>query len=91
MVLAYLMIYQRFTLADAVRHVSQYRRIAPNRGFLQQLQHLEMELHYSFWRCYMFWWHKKAYQLEELVHDPKRILPRLMLQKKKIYLKMPVV
>ncbi|XP_077310159.1 dual specificity protein phosphatase 13A-like isoform X1 [Lithobates pipiens] len=54
MVLAYLMIYQRFTLADAIRHVSQYRCIAPNRGFLQQLQHLEMELHYTFWRCYMF-------------------------------------
>ncbi|CAI9558353.1 unnamed protein product [Staurois parvus] len=54
MVLAYLMIYQRFTLADAIRHISQYRCIAPNRGFLQHLQHLETELHYTLWRCYMF-------------------------------------
>ncbi|XP_063814743.1 dual specificity phosphatase 29-like [Pseudophryne corroboree] len=53
LVLAYLMIYQNFSLADAIRHVSQYRCIAPNRGFLQQLQQLEMELHYTLWRCYL--------------------------------------
>ncbi|XP_056385898.1 dual specificity protein phosphatase 26-like [Hyla sarda] len=53
LVLAYLMIYQGFSLADAIRHVSEHRRIAPNRGFLQQLQQLEMELHYTFWRCSM--------------------------------------
>ncbi|XP_072281305.1 dual specificity protein phosphatase 13A-like [Pyxicephalus adspersus] len=53
-VIAYLMIYQRFSLADAIRHVSQYRCIAPNRGFLQKLQQLEIDLHYTLWRCYMF-------------------------------------
>ncbi|XP_069835369.1 dual specificity protein phosphatase 13A-like [Dendropsophus ebraccatus] len=53
LVLAYLMIYQGFSLADAIRHVSERRCIAPNRGFLQQLQQLEMDLHYTFWRCSM--------------------------------------
>ncbi|XP_068111488.1 dual specificity phosphatase 29-like isoform X3 [Hyperolius riggenbachi] len=51
LVLAYLMIYQNFTLENAIHHVSQYRCIAPNRGFLLQLQQLELELHYSLWRC----------------------------------------
>ncbi|XP_075073172.1 dual specificity phosphatase 29-like [Mixophyes fleayi] len=53
LVLAYLMIYQHFSLVDAIRHVSKYRCIAPNRGFLQQLQQLEMELHHTLWGCYM--------------------------------------
>ncbi|KAM4702602.1 dual specificity phosphatase 29-like [Rhinophrynus dorsalis] len=51
LVLAYLMIYQHFSLVDAIHHVSQHRCIAPNRGFLEQLQNLETELHYRFWRC----------------------------------------
>ncbi|XP_018413662.1 PREDICTED: dual specificity protein phosphatase 26-like [Nanorana parkeri] len=54
MVLAYLMIYHHFNLADAIRHVCQYRCIAPNRGFLQQLQLLELDLNHTLWRCYMF-------------------------------------
>ncbi|KAG9485309.1 dual specificity phosphatase 29-like isoform X2 [Eleutherodactylus coqui] len=53
LVLAYLMIYQGFSLAAAIQHVSEHRCIAPNRGFLQQLQQLEMELHCMFWRCSM--------------------------------------
>ncbi|XP_044154808.1 dual specificity phosphatase 29-like [Bufo gargarizans] len=53
LVLAYLMIYQGYSLVDAIRHVSEHRCIAPNRGFLKQLQQLEMELHHSFWRCSM--------------------------------------
>ncbi|XP_075466452.1 dual specificity protein phosphatase 13A-like [Ascaphus truei] len=51
LVLAYLMIYQRFSLPDAIRHVTQHRGIAPNRGFLQQLQQLETELKQGSWRC----------------------------------------
>ncbi|XP_063291432.1 dual specificity phosphatase 29-like [Pelobates fuscus] len=44
LVLAYLMIYQQFTLEEAIRHVCRFRCIAPNRGFLEQLRQLEMEL-----------------------------------------------
>ncbi|CAN2389864.1 Belongs to the protein-tyrosine phosphatase family. Non-receptor class dual specificity subfamily [Pristimantis euphronides] len=53
LVLAYLMIYQGSSLVDAINHVFEHRCIAPNRGFLQQLQQLEMELNYTFWRCSM--------------------------------------
>ncbi|KAM9325201.1 dual specificity protein phosphatase 13A-like [Gastrophryne carolinensis] len=53
LVLAYLMIYQNFSLENAIRHVTQYRCIAPNRGFLRQLQQLEMECRYPLWRCHV--------------------------------------
>uniref|UniRef100_A0A803KA67 Dual specificity phosphatase 13 n=1 Tax=Xenopus tropicalis TaxID=8364 RepID=A0A803KA67_XENTR len=51
LVLAYLMIYQHFSLEDAIRHVAKRRCIAPNRGFLEQLQSLEAEQHSRLWRC----------------------------------------
>uniref|UniRef100_A0A674IML5 Dual specificity protein phosphatase n=1 Tax=Terrapene triunguis TaxID=2587831 RepID=A0A674IML5_9SAUR len=44
LVLAYLMIYHHFSLTDAVQRVIQYRAISPNRGFLKQLQDLDVEL-----------------------------------------------
>ncbi|KAG8435014.1 hypothetical protein GDO86_013105 [Hymenochirus boettgeri] len=51
LVLAYLMIYQHFSLADAIHHVAQHRCIAPNHGFLEQLRHLEIEQHCSLRGC----------------------------------------
>jgi len=42
--LAYLMIYQRMTLADAVDHVKHRRLVRPNWGFLKQLRHLDESL-----------------------------------------------
>uniref|UniRef100_A0A8D0B5S3 Dual specificity protein phosphatase n=1 Tax=Salvator merianae TaxID=96440 RepID=A0A8D0B5S3_SALMN len=44
LVLAYLMIYQNFTLIEAVEKVLQKRAISPNRGFLKQLQDLDQKL-----------------------------------------------
>uniref|UniRef100_A0A8C5PT45 Dual specificity protein phosphatase n=1 Tax=Leptobrachium leishanense TaxID=445787 RepID=A0A8C5PT45_9ANUR len=45
LVIAYLMIYQHFTLEEAIRHISRFRCISPNCGFLEQLRQLENELH----------------------------------------------
>ncbi|XP_053306352.1 dual specificity phosphatase 29-like [Spea bombifrons] len=53
LVLAYLMIYQRFTLEEAVRHVSRFRCISPNRGFLEQLRNLETDLQHGLWGCHI--------------------------------------
>nr|XP_034994569.1 dual specificity protein phosphatase 13-like [Zootoca vivipara] len=51
LVLAYLMICQNFSLADAVGKVLQNRAISPNRGFLKQLQDLDLELRYKIRLC----------------------------------------
>ena len=45
LVLAYLMIHENLTLADAIRAVSAGRNISPNAGFLEQLRALDRELH----------------------------------------------
>ncbi|XP_058044442.1 dual specificity protein phosphatase 13-like isoform X2 [Ahaetulla prasina] len=44
LVLAYLMIYQNLSLDDALEMLLQRRAISPNRGFLKQLQDLDLEL-----------------------------------------------
>ncbi|KAJ3608088.1 hypothetical protein NHX12_025138 [Muraenolepis orangiensis] len=44
LVLAYLMIHEQRTLADAIRDVSAGRHICPNAGFLEQLRGLDAEL-----------------------------------------------
>lgn len=44
LVLAYLMIHHGFTLLQAINKVKERRWIFPNRGFLKQLQALEMKL-----------------------------------------------
>ncbi|CAI9618769.1 unnamed protein product [Staurois parvus] len=44
LVLAYLMIYQRMTLVEAINTVKEKRGIIPNRGFLRQLLDLESKL-----------------------------------------------
>uniref|UniRef100_A0A8C4TIJ1 Dual specificity protein phosphatase n=1 Tax=Erpetoichthys calabaricus TaxID=27687 RepID=A0A8C4TIJ1_ERPCA len=44
LVLAYLMIYHQFSLVDAIKKVKEHRWIFPNRGFLKQLQTLDMKL-----------------------------------------------
>ena len=44
LVLAYLMIHENLTLADAIRAVSTGRNISPNAGFLEQLRALDREL-----------------------------------------------
>ncbi|XP_040198112.1 dual specificity protein phosphatase 26 [Rana temporaria] len=44
LVLAYLMIYQRMTLVEAITTVKDKRGIVPNRGFLRQLLDLESKL-----------------------------------------------
>ncbi|KAL8202236.1 UNVERIFIED_CONTAM: hypothetical protein K2H54_003943, partial [Gekko kuhli] len=51
LVLAYLMIYQNFSLRDAVERVLQHRAISPNQGFLKQLQDLDLELRYKISPC----------------------------------------
>ncbi|XP_053548865.1 dual specificity protein phosphatase 13 [Bombina bombina] len=53
LVLAYLMIYQHFSLPEAIRHVSNHRCIAPNRGFLEQLQQLERQLKRRILGCWV--------------------------------------
>lgn len=45
LVLAYLMIHEGMTLADAIKAVSANRNVAPNSGFLEQLRELDKELH----------------------------------------------
>ncbi|XP_034563147.1 dual specificity phosphatase DUPD1-like isoform X1 [Notolabrus celidotus] len=42
--LAYLMICENMTVADAIDHVKQRRRIIPNWGFLKQLRELDIQL-----------------------------------------------
>ncbi|XP_026131859.1 dual specificity phosphatase DUPD1 [Carassius auratus] len=44
LVLAYLMIYEKLTIADAVSVVCAHRNILPNAGFLQQLRQLDSSL-----------------------------------------------
>lgn len=44
LVLAYLMIHHGFTLLQAINKVKERRWIFPNKGFLKQLQALEMKL-----------------------------------------------
>ncbi|XP_032087362.1 dual specificity protein phosphatase 13-like [Thamnophis elegans] len=44
LVLAYLIIYQNLSLADALERLLQHRAVSPNRGFLKQLQDLDLEL-----------------------------------------------
>ncbi|XP_019357734.1 PREDICTED: dual specificity protein phosphatase 13-like [Gavialis gangeticus] len=51
LVLSYLMIYHHFSLADAVEKIIQHRAIFPNRGFLKQLQDLDIELRYKIKLC----------------------------------------
>ncbi|KAJ1144465.1 hypothetical protein NDU88_010763 [Pleurodeles waltl] len=51
LVLAYLMIYHHFSLADAIQRVTQYRPICPNRGFLKQLQDLDLDLRFRWKFC----------------------------------------
>lgn len=45
LVLAYLMIHEHMTLADAIKAVSANRNISPNEGFLEQLRNLDKKLH----------------------------------------------
>ncbi|KAM4636809.1 dual specificity protein phosphatase 13B-like [Discoglossus pictus] len=45
LVLAYLMIYEKLTLVDAIKAVSSHRNICPNNGFLCQLIQLDKCLH----------------------------------------------
>ncbi|XP_060782106.1 dual specificity phosphatase 29-like [Neoarius graeffei] len=42
--LAYLMIYKKMTVVDAIEHVKKQRCILPNRGFLKQLRDLDIQL-----------------------------------------------
>ncbi|KAG7462530.1 hypothetical protein MATL_G00185770 [Megalops atlanticus] len=42
--LAYLMIYKKMTVVEAIEHVKERRCILPNRGFLKQLRQLDIEL-----------------------------------------------
>ncbi|MEQ2175517.1 hypothetical protein GOODEAATRI_018683, partial [Goodea atripinnis] len=42
--LAYLMIYEKMTVVDAIEHVKKCRRIIPNWGFLKQLRELDQQL-----------------------------------------------
>ncbi|XP_066456478.1 dual specificity phosphatase 29-like isoform X1 [Eleutherodactylus coqui] len=44
LVLAYLMIYEKMTVVDAIAQVLKHRCILPNRGFLKQLRQLDIEL-----------------------------------------------
>ncbi|KAJ7324414.1 hypothetical protein JRQ81_017434 [Phrynocephalus forsythii] len=44
LVLAYLMIYHRFSLVQAIQTVKSHRWIFPNRGFLKQLRNLDIQL-----------------------------------------------
>ncbi|KAJ8418207.1 hypothetical protein AAFF_G00139160 [Aldrovandia affinis] len=44
LVLAYLMIYHHFSLVDAIQKVKENRWIFPNRGFLNQLRTLDINL-----------------------------------------------
>ncbi|XP_055026602.2 uncharacterized protein [Misgurnus anguillicaudatus] len=44
LVLAFLMICEDLTLMEAIKAVRQHRDIFPNRGFLNQLRHLDMSL-----------------------------------------------
>ncbi|XP_055360256.1 dual specificity phosphatase 29-like [Betta splendens] len=44
LVLAYLMIHEGMTLADATRAVGANRNVCPNEGFLQQLRELDAKL-----------------------------------------------
>ena len=44
LVLAYLMIYQHYTLLEAIHKVKERRWIFPNTGFLKQLRALDVEL-----------------------------------------------
>ncbi|KAM4525742.1 dual specificity protein phosphatase 13B-like [Fundulus diaphanus] len=45
LVLAYLMIHENMTLADAIKTVSANRNVSPNEGFLEQLRSLDKKLH----------------------------------------------
>ncbi|XP_005398464.1 PREDICTED: dual specificity protein phosphatase 26 [Chinchilla lanigera] len=47
LVLAYLMLYHRFTLVEAIKKVKDHRGIIPNRGFLRQLLALDRRLRQS--------------------------------------------
>ncbi|XP_060092694.1 dual specificity protein phosphatase 26-like [Heteronotia binoei] len=53
LVLAYLMLYQHFSLKDATERLLQHRAICPNRGFLKQLQDLDLELRYKISLCWL--------------------------------------
>lgn len=44
LVLAYLMIYERLTVAEAIEAVRGHRNILPNVGFLEQLRDLDARL-----------------------------------------------
>lgn len=44
LVLAYLMIYENLTIAEAIHTVCVHRNILPNAGFLQQLRRLDSNL-----------------------------------------------
>ncbi|XP_048026191.1 dual specificity phosphatase 29-like isoform X1 [Megalobrama amblycephala] len=44
LVLAYLMIYEKLTIAEAINAVCAHRNILPNAGFLQQLRQLDSNL-----------------------------------------------
>ncbi|XP_048843885.1 dual specificity protein phosphatase 13-like isoform X1 [Brienomyrus brachyistius] len=44
LVLAFLMISEKLTLAEAIKAVRQHRNILPNAGFLSQLHHLDQKL-----------------------------------------------
>lgn len=44
LVLAYLMIHENVTLADAIKAVSAHRNVSPNEGFLEQLRELDTKL-----------------------------------------------
>ncbi len=45
LVLAYLMIYEKLAVAEAINAVCVHRNILPNAGFLQQLRQLDYNLH----------------------------------------------
>ncbi|XP_030630721.1 dual specificity phosphatase DUPD1-like [Chanos chanos] len=44
LVLAYLMIWEKLTLVEAIEAIRKHRNILPNAGFLQQLCHLDARL-----------------------------------------------
>ncbi|XP_075698964.1 dual specificity phosphatase 29-like [Rhinoderma darwinii] len=44
LVLAYLMIYEKMTVVDAIAQVLKHRCVLPNRGFLKQLRQLDIQL-----------------------------------------------
>ncbi|XP_040885387.1 uncharacterized protein LOC121175644 [Toxotes jaculatrix] len=88
LVLAYLMIYHRYTLLEAINKVKERRWIFPNTGFLKQLQALDVKLRKVLVHCIMGMSRSSTLVLAYLMiycHLPlKRALQKLI-QKRAIY------